>query len=377
MKQLRVAVIHYWFVTWRGGEKVVESILKMFPQADVYTLFYDESVCGPYLKGHKVFSSSLNTPFFRARHHQVFPLYPWGVKSLKLQGEYDLIISSESGPAKGIVKPAGVPHLCYTHTPMRYCWGFTEEYLKSVPSFLRAPLRIAFERLRRYDISTIDNVDRYIANSLNVQSRIERFYHKPASVVYPPIALDLFSEANLVKTRPSQREYYLSFGALTPYKNIGLLVEAFNASGAKLVVIGQGSELSSLRPKANSNIEFMGQQEWPVVREKIMGAKALLFPGEEDFGMIPLEVMAHGVPVIALKKGGALETVRSIEGRTADSTGVFFAEATVSSLQMALDQFEVIQDEFNPQFIQSYARQYGEDIFQAKFMKEVEALLGS
>jgi len=376
MKQPRVAVIHYWFVTWRGGEKVVESILKLFPQADVYTLFYDPNVCGSYLKGHKVFTSSIDLPILRDRHQQFFPLYPMGVKSLKLLGKYDLVISSESGPCKGIEIPDGTPHLCYMHTPMRYCWGFTDDYVHTLPKWAQRFARSAFERLRKYDVSTIENVDRYLANSQNVQGRITRYYGKESTVVYPPIALDLFDDCNMVQRPISERNTYLSFGALTPYKNIRLLVETFNENGKPLVVIGTGSELHKLIPIARSNIRFLGQQPWSVVREHILEAKALLFPGEEDFGMVPLEVMAHGVPVLALQKGGALETVVFALGHPEQSSGMLFAEPTVASLSKAISEFESIQEQFDPQWIRAHARRFGEDHFQQSFKEQVRALMG-
>lgn len=375
MKQLRVAILHYWFVTWRGGEKVVESILKLFPQADIYTLFYDPDVCGPHLKGHTIYTSSINKPFLRKRHQKVFPLYPLGVKSIKLQKEYDLIISSESGPIKGVEIPKGTPHLCYTHTPMRYCWGYTEDYLKAIAPWQRGVAAWAFERLRQYDETTISNVTHYVANSQNVRNRIQRYYHRDSSVVYPPIALDLFQDENLVQNTIAERSYYLSFGALTPYKNVDLLVEWSNKTHQKLVVIGSGSELEKLKAKAGDSVEILGQQKWSVIREKILGAKALLFPGEEDFGMIPLEVMAHGVPVIALGKGGALETVVENSENLSHSSGMLFSEPTLDSLQNAIDRFESVQDQFNPLWIRNHARSFGEDHFQQKILDKIKNLL--
>jgi glycosyltransferase involved in cell wall biosynthesis len=366
---MKVAIIHYWFITRRGGEKVVESILKIFPQADIYTLFYDEKSYGEYLSKHKIFSSILNNLFLRKYYQKIFPLYPLGIKSLKLQDEYDLIISSESGPAKGIIIPNKAPHICYIHTPMRYCWGFTHEYLNSVNKYLRLPLNFFFKRLRDWDIKTINNVDLYIANSLNVAKRVESFYNRNAIVVYPPIDDRLFNK-NLVLCE--EKISYLSFGAITPYKRIDLLIDVFNVNEKKLIIIGEGSELFKLKKKAKNNIEFKGALEWDEIEHIFSRTRALLFPGEEDFGMIPLEVMAYGIPVIAYKKGGALETVIENIKNIKESTGIFFDSQNLESLQEALKKFESYEGLFDPKWIRNHASKFKEEIFLKRFSNEVK-----
>ena len=334
---MKVAVIHYWFITRRGGEKVVETILNQFPNADVYTLFYDKEQYGDHLKNHKIYTSILNKPFLRSIYQIIFPLYPIGIKSLKLKKKYDLIISSESGPAKGIKIPKNTPHICYIHSPMRYCWGFTNEYLKSVNGLLRPVLRFLFERLRKWDETTIDNVDLYISNSYNIANRVKNFYNRDSKVIYPPINNSFFTQHTFSTLK---KEIYLSFGAITPYKRIDLLVDAFNVNGKTLVIIGEGSEKESLKKKSNSNIKFVGNLTWNKIESYFSITKALVFPGEEDFGMVPLEVMAYGIPVLAYKKGGALETVVENIEYIKQSTGVFFEEQTISSLNLAIDKFE-------------------------------------
>ncbi|MDP6959448.1 MAG: glycosyltransferase, partial [Planctomycetota bacterium] len=349
-KDMKVALIHYWLVSWRGGEKVVESISKMFSDLDIYTLFLDPQIKEEYFPDREVYSSNLDTPFFRKRYQKSFPLYPRAIRSLQLQREYDLIISSESGPAKGISNPQKTPHLCYVHTPMRYCWGKTEEYLNVLPKVIRPFARHAFEKLRKWDETTISNVDRYVVNSKNVQKRVEKYYGRDSHVVYPPIALDLF-ENPLVNRPPQERESYLSFGALTPYKRIDLLVDAFNQNGKKLLVVGEGSERKKLMVKAGDNIRFTGSLPFSEIIRRIQESKALLFPGEEDFGMIPLEVMAMGLPVIAYRAGGALETVVEREECPAESTGLFFDHQTVESLNERLEEFERRASEFSSSWI--------------------------
>lgn len=367
LKGLNVAIVHYWLVSWRGGEKVIQSMLELFPKADIYTLFYDSEICGKHLDGHRVYSSNLNYPFLRGQYQKLFPFYPAGIRSLKLKKKYDLIISSESGPAKGISNPDKIPHLCYVHSPMRYCWGFRDQYLKSMPRWSRNIADRAFENLRKWDETTINNVDHYIANSKNVARRINKYYKREADVCYPPIALDLFDEA----LERKDKKHYLSFGAITPYKNIELLIDTFNLNGQPLVVIGEGSERKKLEQRAKKNIHFLGRQPWPDVISLIKQSRALLFPGEEDFGMIPLEVMSQGVPVLAYKKGGALETVvENIESPQC-SSGLFFDALDVKCLENALKTFEAIESKFDPSWIRSHARKFGEDNFQTNFTRQV------
>ncbi|WP_103069031.1 glycosyltransferase [Aquimarina sediminis] len=369
---MKVAIVHYWFVTRRGGEKVVEAILKKFPDADIYTLFYDKESYGNHLEGHKVYTSILNTSFLRKRYQKIFPLYPIGIKSLKLKDDYDLIISSESGPAKGISNKKNIPHVCYIHSPMRYCWGYTEEYLRSVNKFLRPILAFFFERLRRWDKTTIENVDLYVANSKNVANRVKKFYKREAVVVYPPISEDFFEKETFSNQK---KEFYLSFGAITPYKRIDLLVETFNRNGKPLIIIGNGSEKESLQKKANNNIKFEGNLSWKEVEAIFSKTKVLLFPGEEDFGMIPLEVMAYGIPVIAYKKGGALETVVENNENINESSGIFFEEQTVDSLNKALYRFERHEHAFDPFWIKEHAEKFKEDVFIKKIIQEINSFI--
>ncbi len=369
---MKVAIIHYWFITRRGGEKVVENILKLFPDADVYTLFYDKEQYGQYLKGHKVYTSALNVPFLRKRYQKIFPLYPYGIKSLRLKKDYDLIISSESGPAKGVNIPKSTPHICYIHSPMRYCWGFTNEYLQTVSKPIRPILKFLFERLRKWDEKTIDNVNFYIANSRNVAGRVQKYYKRSAKVVYPPISNEFFKKNTFSEIR---KDVFLSFGAITPYKRIDLLVDAFNESGELLIIIGEGSERAALEKKANKNIIFKGSLSWNQIENIFARTRALIFPGEEDFGMIPLEVMAYGIPVLALKKGGALETVVENEQEYDKSTGLFFEEQTVACLNECIERFVKNEHLFNRSLIKKHSEQFKEDFFIKNFSNQIKELL--
>lgn len=368
---MKVAIVHYWLITRRGGEKVVENILKIFPDADIYTLFLDKEIYGPKIPNQNIYTSILNKKKIKKHYQKLFPLYPLGVKSLKLRDNYDLIISSESGPAKGIPIPKGTPHICYIHSPMRYCWGFTDEYLRGMSKFLRPIARMFFERLRLWDSTTVANVTHYIANSDNVAKRVKKYYNRNSSIIYPPIECSLFERP---LNEISKRDIFLSFGAITPYKRIDLLVDTFNNNGLDLIIIGDGSEREKLSNRANNNIQFLGSLSWREIETYLDRARALLFPGEEDFGMIPLEVMSYGIPVLAFRKGGALETVVEHE-TTAKSTGMFFDQQDKSSIQQCLNQFLVQEKNYDKIFIRSHARKFGEDIFLDRFKNEVELVL--
>jgi glycosyltransferase involved in cell wall biosynthesis len=368
---VKVAIIHYWFITRRGGEKVVESLLKLYPNADIYTLFYDEKIYGDSLKNYKIYTSILNTPLLRKYYQKIFPLYPTGIRSLKLKEQYDLIISSESGPAKGIQINNNAKHVCYIHSPMRYCWGYTEEYLKSMNPLIRPIANYFFMQLKKWDKSTIDNVDYYISNSKNVAKRVEKYYNRKAKVIYPPIDSNLFIEP----LERNKKTHFLSFGALTPYKKIDLLVDCFNKNGKKLIIIGNGSEKEKLKKRAKQNIEFKGFLKEYELKNYIQNSKALLFPGEEDFGMIPLEVMSYGIPVIAYKKGGALETVVENKIKVSESSGIFFNQQNIESLQKALDNFNKIEENFNPSWIRKHAEKFEESNFLQSFSQTIDKLI--
>ena len=272
---MKVAVVHYWFITRRGGEKVVESILKLYPQADVYTLFYDKEKYGDYLNDHNVYSSKYDRKIIRRFYQKLFPFYPTFVRSIKLREDYDLIISSESGPAKGIYIKNNALHICYIHSPMRYCWGFTEEYLATLPFLYKGLANFFFKKLKKWDKTTINNVDLYIANSNNVANRVKKYYNKNSEIIYPPIEKELF----LLPLKEKNGDYFLSFGAITPYKKIELLIDCFNKNNEKLIVIGSGSEKEKLEKKSNENIDFKGFVRDKDLKNYILNAKALVFPG--------------------------------------------------------------------------------------------------
>lgn len=361
---MRVAIAHYWLVSLRGGEKVVQSMLQLYPDADIYTLFADREMVAKHFPNNKVYSTPFDVEFVRRRYQLLFPLYPLFVWSLKLRGKYDLLLSSESGPIKGLAKPRTTYHVCYVHSPMRYVWGFTHEYLRVLPPLLRPVAAFFFAMLKVWDQRTVSNVDRYLCNSRNVQERIERYYGRTSEVVYPPIADRVFAGFPLAQEIRARhgRSYFLCFGALVPYKRIDLAVRVFNENGLELRVYGVGSEFEKLKKLARPNVQILGALGDDSFVSVIAQARALVFPGEEDFGMIPLEVMALGTPVVAFGSGGALETVVE-SGAPSSSTGLFFSGQNAESLQDVVEKFCQWEDEFDPHFIHAHAQAFSEQAF--------------
>lgn len=343
---MRVAIVHYWLVSMRGGEKVVEALCDMYPEADIFTLVYDESRVSEKIKRHKVTSSFLQKIPGAVKHYQsLLPLMPFALESLDLSG-YDLIISSESGPAKGIIAPPHSTHVCYCHSPMRYIWDHYHSYRANAGLASRMLLPWMAPLLRSWDVSTSMRVDRFVANSHHVRARIGKYYGRSATVIYPPVAVDDYAPAT------ETGDFYLCAGQLVSYKRVDLAVRAFTKMGRNLVVIGEGKELAALKAIAGPTITFLGRAPFPVLKEKLARCKALIFPGEEDFGLIPVETMASGRPVIAFGSGGALETV--VPGLS----GVLFHEQTPEAIIEAVHAFEAESAAFDPAAIREHAARF-------------------
>lgn len=326
----KIALLHYWLTNMRGGENVLEQFCHMWPEADIFTNAYRPEIMPDSIRAHTVHTSFINKlPRARINCQKYLPLMPAAIKKLNLDG-YELIISSESGPIKGIRKPPNATHVCYCHTPMRYIWDMYEDYYRSTGLLGKIAMRIFAPGLRRYDLKSAESVDYFIANSHFVAERIKRIYNRNATVIHPPVNTDFFGQAI-----SSGQDYYLFVGQLIPYKRPDLAIAACKKMGRKLVVVGDGVMRNELESMAHgADVHFAGRPDKHKLRKLYAEAKALLFPGIEDFGIVPLEAQATGTPVIALGKGGALETV--VKGKT----GMFFEEESVPSLINAIEEFE-------------------------------------
>ena len=362
---MKVAIIHYWLVGMRGGEKVIETLCEMYPQADIFTHVYVPEMVSERIRQHRVIPTFINKlPRAPAMYKSYLPLMPLALEHLDLRG-YDLIISSESGPAKGVIPPAGSVHVCYCHTPMRYIWNMYHDYRDSAGLLTRLMMPPLSHYLRMWDAVSAARVDSFVANSQTVAGRIKRYYGADSTVIHPPVDTDAFSIAP-----PTELEdYYLMAGELVSYKRPDLAVRAFNELGLKLVVIGGGEMLGEIRRLAGPTVTVLGPQSFAVLKEHYSKCRALIFPGEEDFGMVPVEAMASGRPVIAFGKGGATETVR------AGVSGVFFAEQSVEAISAAVKDLANLQ--IDPAGIAEHARQFGRDRFLQKMRSHIDGLLAA
>jgi glycosyltransferase involved in cell wall biosynthesis len=360
---LKVAIVHYWLIGMRGGEKVVEALCEMFPEADIFTHVFDPGAISETIKQHSVTTTFIQRlPRAKRWYQRYLPLMPLALEQLDLR-DYDLVISSESGPAKGVVVSPEAVHICYCHTPMRYLWDMYHDYLGNAGRMTRALMRPLTHYIRIWDVTTAARVDRFVTNSAYVGSRVEKYYRRESSVVPPPVDTAAF--------RPSAErdDHYLLVGQMVRYKRADLAVEAFSGTSRRLVVIGDGEQYSKIKRMAGRNIELLGWQSAPALAEHYARCRALIFPGLEDFGIVPVEAMAAGRPVIAYGRGGALETV--VDG----TTGLFFHEQTPEALLAAVDQFEKIEGSFSADSIEDLARRFDKSVFKERMGRVIEEAL--
>jgi len=357
---MKVAIVHYWLVSMRGGEKVVSALLDLFPQADIFTHVYDPGAVSEKFAGHRITTTFIQKlPFAKSLYKSYLPLMPLALEQLDLRG-YDLVISSESGPAKGVLTSPDCLHICYCHTPMRYLWDMYQEYKKGAGPLKRLLMVPLIHYLRMWDVTTAQRVDCFVANSNHVARRIKKNYRRESTVIYPPVAVDDFY------TSSQPEDFYLMVGQLVNYKRADMAVRAFNCTGKRLVVIGDGEQFRLLQRIAGPNVTVMGRQPFSVIRDHYAKCRALIFPGEEDFGIVPVEAMASGRPVIAYGKGGVLETV--VEGET----GLFFKEQTEETLNAAVDRFEKMESFFSPERCKKQAAKFTVGRFNAALMELIK-----
>lgn len=356
----RVAVVHDWITVPGGSELVVLELLEMFPQADLFTAIYDRSAWPQHFAHRQIHTSYLDRLPGAARHYQkLLPFVTRALRSFDLSA-YDLVISSSHACAKNIRTP-GVLHVCYCHTPMRYAWdeGLLEG--EEVGRLLRLVLPLLLGYLRRQDVAGADAPDVFVANSRHVAARIERHYGRSSEIVNPPVDV-----AHYLTLPRAAEDFYLVFGRVVPYKRVDLAVAACKQLGRPLRVAGGGRALETMRTDAgdDGDVEFLGLVDDARRDVLLTGARGLLFPGEEDFGMVPVEAQAAGVPVIAYGVGGACETV--MDG----STGVLFDQQSVAALAAAIERFETLQ--FDDELVRANARRYGRECFRAEMAEVID-----
>ncbi len=359
---MKIALVHDWLTGMRGGEKALEALCEIFPNADIYTLVHIKGSVSSVIESHKIFTSFIQKlPGVKKKYRYYLPLMPKAIEKFDL-GDYDLVISSSHCVAKGVRVKRNSLHICYCYTPMRYIWDMYEEYFGKGRAniFLRVAMSVFHTYLRKWDVATVSRVDYFIGISENVKERIKRHYHRDAIVIYPPVDIAQLGIGNEFP------DFYLVVSAFAPYKRIDLAVEAFNVLGYSLKIIGTGQKEKQLKKIAKSNIEFLGWKTDEEVRNYYCRCKAFIFPGEEDFGITPVESQACGRPVIAYGEGGALETI--IEG----TTGMFFKKQTTESLVKAVEKFEEIKDNFNSEKIRENALRFDKEIFKKKVKMFIE-----
>ena len=360
---MRVAIVHYWLVGMRGGEKVIEALCEMFPKADIFTHVYVPEAVSDTIRAHRVTTSFINVLPASARlYKRYLPLMPLALEQLDLR-DYDLVISSESGPAKGVIPPPATRHLCYCHSPMRYLWNMFHDYRRQSGLLTRLMMPPLAHYLRLWDTVSASRVDRYVANSNAVAGRVRRYYGRDAEIVWPPVDVDAFRPVD----DDERGDYMLMVGELVAYKRPELAVEAFNRMRRKLVVIGGGEMLDRIRRLAGPTITVLGPAPFADLRHHYARCQALIFPGEEDFGIVPVEAMASGRPVIAYGRGGATETVRP------GVSGVLFDEQTVDALINAVEGFR--DSGFDPAAIVRHARGFSRDVFMAGMRAQIDRLM--
>ncbi|MBT9313011.1 glycosyltransferase family 4 protein [Leptothoe kymatousa] len=361
---MRVAVVHEWLASHAGSEKVVEQILQLYPEADLFSLVDFLSPEQRQFIGHRTVNTSFiqQLPFAQRIFRQYLPLMPLAVEQFDLSA-YDVVISSNHAVAKGVLTAPHQLHISYVHTPIRYAWDLQHQYLQQAGlerGVKGAITRVILHYLRLWDTASANRVDRFLANSEFIARRIWRAYRRPATVLYPPVDVSRFD------WQQPREEFYLTVSRFVPYKRVDLTVAAFNRLGLPLVVIGDGSDWSRIEAMAGANVKLLGQQPNAVVTDYMQRCKGFIFPAEEDFGITPVEAQAAGAPVIAFGRGGVAETV--VHGKT----GVLFSEQTVKSLEQAVNAFEMGMYELNPEQSRRQAEKFSIERFHEQFRACIE-----
>ena len=356
MNTLRVALVHDWLTGRRGGEKVLEALAEIFPQAPIFTLFHFPGSQSAALERRDIRTSFLQRmPFLRKRYRSYLPLYPLAVEQFDLQ-DFELVVSSSHCVAKGIIPGPDALHISYVHAPVRYAWNQYFSYFGPGKTgvFGRLLIPPIIHRLRIWDVTSAARIDAFIANSRAVARRIGKYYRRTAEVIHPPVDTDFF----VPPEAEPERAAFLIVSALVPYKRIDTAITAFRGGGRRLRIAGDGPDYKKLRRMAGPNVEFLGPISGPDLRRLYQEAAALLMPGEEDFGIVPVEAQACGTPVVAYGRGGVLETVRPGE------TGLFYDPPTPEGLAAALDKFQGMT--FNKIHLRIQALKFSRGVFKER-----------
>lgn len=364
MGRKRVAIIHYWLVGMRGGERVLERLIHLYPHAEIFTHVYDPGAVSRIIRDRVVRTTFIDRLPGARRHYQTYlPLMPLALEQIDLRG-YDLVISSESGPAKGVIAAPDALHVCYVHSPMRYLWDHYHEYLETAGFVSRAVMPVLFSRLRQWDVTSAARVDAIVANSTFIQQRIRRAWRRDSDVVHPSVAVADFAPASEVGPG------YLWVSQLRPYKRAMLAVEAFNRLGLPLTIVGDGPQAAALHKAAKANISFIKRFSYSELKMAYATCRGLVFTPEEDFGIVPVEANASGRPVIAFGRGGVTDSI------IPEETGIFFDEQTPESLCAAVERFEKWLPAFDPQSAVANAARFAPAQFDAGFEAAVARAAG-
>lgn len=360
---MRTAVVHEWLVTYAGSERVVEQMLRLYPDANLFSLVDFLPAELRHFIQHKPVTTSFlqKLPFANPRFRSYLPLMPLAIEQFDLS-DYDLVLSSNHAVAKGVTTRADQLHICYMHTPVRYAWDLQQQYLQGakLTRGLKAGLtQLVLHYLRLWDVASANRVDHFVANSQFVAQRVRKTYRRPARVIYPPVEVGRFFP------NPQRDDFYFVLSRFVPYKRVSLIVEAFTRLGLPLVVVGNGAERESLKSMAGRNITILGHQSEATVVDLMQRCKAFVFAAAEDFGISLVEAQAAGAPVIAYGKGGAKETV--IPG----ITGLLFPEQTVESLMDAVKTFETGQVKFKLENLRQNAEKFAPE----RFRQELSAYI--
>lgn len=357
---LRVALVHDWLTGMRGGERCLEVFCELFPDADLYTLLHVPGSVSPVIERRRIVTSFLQRlPNVAERYRYYLPLFPAAMRAFDFSG-YDLVLSSSHAVAKAARRRPGATHVCYCFTPMRYIWDLYDDYFGArAPLTARVAMPAIAAALRRWDRRTSRRVDRFVAISHFVADRIRRVWNRDANVIYPPVDVGRFTIAD-----DGPRDYYLVVSALVPYKRVDLAVAAATRMKRRLLVVGSGPEMRRLTAMAGPTVEFLGWRDDATVAELYARCRAALFPTMDDFGIVPLEAMAAGRPVVAYGVGGAIETVIGLdEHGGAAPTGVFFPEQRVEALEAAMATLEANEHRFEPKALRARAEGFDRPLF--------------